>query len=98
MAADYLTFTIGTFIAIFAIVNPIGASTFFVALTKGYTKKLKRRVIDKAVLAATLTLLVFAFLRNYIFAFFGTSIPAFRIAGKILLFSVGCSMIPVEGP
>ena len=98
MAADYLTFTIGTFIAIFAIVNPIGASTFFVALTKGYTKKLKRRVIDKAVLAATLTLLVFAFLGNYIFAFFGTSIPAFRIAGGILLFSVGFAMIQGESP
>src|SRR2546426_10856271 len=98
MASDLVTFAIGTFVALFAIVNPIGASTFFVALTKGYTKKLKRRVIDKAVLAATLTLLVFAFLGNYIFAFFGTSIPAFRIAGGILLFSVGFAMIQGESP
>src|SRR2546427_308088 len=54
MASDLVTFAIGTFVAIFAIVNPIGATTFFVALTKGYTKKLRRRVVDKAVLAATL--------------------------------------------
>src|SRR3989475_6793112 len=95
---ELLTFAIGTFVAIFAIVNPIGATTFFVALTKGYTKKLRRRVIDKAIIAATLTLALFAFLGNYIFAFFGTSIPAFRIAGGILLFSVAFSMIQGERP
>ncbi len=98
MADDLLTFTIGTFIAIFAIVNPLGATTFFVALTKGYTKKLRRRVVDKAVLSATLTLVVFAIFGTYIFAFFGTSIPAFRIAGGILLFSVAFSMIQGERP
>src|SRR5438093_3418394 len=95
---ELLTFTVGTFVAIFAIVNPLGATVFFVALTKGYTKKLRRRVIDKAIIAATLTLALFAFLGNYIFAFFGTSIPAFRIAGGILLFSVAFSMIQGERP
>src|SRR2546426_3333564 len=98
MASDLLTFAIGTFIAIFAIVNPIGAATFFVALTKSYTKKLRRRVVDKAVLAATLTLVVFAFLGNYLFLCFVTSIPAFRIAGGSLLFSVGYSIIQRERP
>jgi len=98
MAWELLTFTVGTFVAIFAIVNPLGATVFFVALTKGYTKKLRRRVIDKAIIAATLTLALFAFLGNYIFAFFGTSIPAFRIAGGILLFSVAFSMIQGERP
>src|SRR3989442_1848446 len=98
MASDLVTFAIGTFVAIFAIVNPIGAATFFGAPTKSYTKKLRRRVVDKAVLAATLSLVVFAFLGNYIFLFFGTSIPAFRIAGGILLFSVGYSMIQGERP
>jgi len=98
MVDDLLAFSIGTFVAIFAIVNPIGATTFFVALTKGYHKRLKRRVIDKAVLAATLTLLVFAFIGNYIFLFFGTSIPAFRIAGGVLLFSIAFSMLQGESP
>src|SRR2546427_13249739 len=90
---ELLTFAIGTFVAIFAIVNPIGATTFFVALTKGYTNKQRRRVVDKTVLAATLTLVVFAFFGNYIFAFFGTTIPAFRIAGGILLYSPAFSVV-----
>src|SRR5947207_212277 len=33
MAADLVSFAITTFVALFAIVNPIGAMTFFVVLT-----------------------------------------------------------------
>jgi multiple antibiotic resistance protein len=89
-------FAITTFVALFAIVNPINATTFFVVLTRAYPKDLKRRVIQKAILAATLALLLFAFLGNYIFALFGTSIPAFRIAGGILLFTIAFSMMSGE--
>src|SRR5438046_7119762 len=91
--ADLAGFAATTFIAIFAIVNPIGAMTFFVVLTRSYPPVVKKRVIEKAVLAATVTLLIFAFVGNNIFLFFGTSIPAFRIAGGILLFSIAFSMI-----
>jgi multiple antibiotic resistance protein len=94
--ADLLPFAITTFVAIFAIVNPLGAMTFFVVLTRAYPKDLKTRVIQKAVLAATITLLVFAFVGNYIFLGFGTSIPAFRIAGGITLFTIAFSMMQGE--
>src|SRR5437660_3066361 len=94
--ADLAGFAATTFIAIFAIVNPIGAMTFFVVLTRSYPPIVKKRVIEKAVLAATVTLLIFAFVGNNIFLFFGTSIPAFRIAGGILLFSIAFSMMQGE--
>jgi len=84
MASDLTTFAITTFAAIFAIVNPLNATTFFVVLTRNYSKAMKRAVIEKAVLAATMTLV------------FGTSIPAFRIAGGILLFSIAFSMMQGE--
>ena len=96
MAYDITTFAVTTFVAIFAIVNPIGAMTFFVVLTRTYPKAMKKRVIQKAVLAATVTLVVFAFVGNYIFLLFGTSIPAFRIAGGVLLFSIAFSMMQGE--
>src|SRR5881398_496301 len=85
MAADLVSFAITTFVALFAIVNPIGAMTFFVVLTRSYPKEMKGRVIQKAILAATITLFVF-----------GTSIPAFRIAGGILLFTIAFSMMQGE--
>ncbi len=96
MAYDLTTFAITTFVAVFAIVNPIGAMTFFVVLTRAYPKTMKTRVIQKAVLAATIALLVFALVGNYIFLLFGTSIPAFRVAGGILLFSIAFSMMQGE--
>jgi len=96
VAYDLTTFSITTFVAIFAIVNPIGAMTFFVVLTRAYPKTMKTRVIQKAVLAATIALLVFAFVGNYIFLLFGTSIPAFRIAGGVLLFSIAFAMMQGE--
>src|SRR5437867_6417 len=53
-------------------------------------------IIEREILAATITLLVFAFVGNYIFFVFGTSIPAFRIAGGILLFTIAFSMMQGE--
>jgi multiple antibiotic resistance protein len=94
--ADLSTFAVTTFVAIFAIVNPIGAMTFFVVLTRAYPKEVKKRVIERAILAATLALLIFALVGNYIFLIFGTSIPAFRIAGGILLFSIAFAMMQGE--
>src|SRR5437879_4342781 len=58
--ADLAGFAATTFIAIFAIVNPVGAMTFFVVLTRSYPPVVKKRVIEKAVLAATVTMLTYA--------------------------------------
>ncbi len=97
MAFD-LAFAVAGFAAIFAIVNPVGATTFFVVLTQDYAPDVKKRVVHKAVLAATLALVAFAFLGNYIFYFFGTSLPAFEAAGGILLFRVALTMMQGERP
>ncbi len=96
--SDLLLFTVGTFGAIFAIVNPLGATSFFVVLTRDYPSDLKKRVIKRALIAASVTLVVFGLLGNYIFMLFGTSIPAFRIAGGIILFAIGFSMVQGERP
>jgi multiple antibiotic resistance protein len=88
-----IDFALSAFAAIFAIVNPVGNLTFFVALTEGYTLEDKKRVIKKAILVASATLLIFALAGNYIFAIFHTSIPAFRIAGGLLLFSIAFVMV-----
>ncbi len=97
MAVDVIFITT-SFAAIFAIVNPLGATTFFVILTQDYTPELKKRVIQKAVLAATGTLIVFALVGKLIFTFFGTTVPAFEVAGGILLFRIGLSMMQGERP
>ena len=95
-ALDSIGFAVSAFAAIFAIVNPVGGLVTYVTLTAGYTAEEKRRVIRNVVTVATGTLLLFAFLGNQIFSFFSLSIPAFRIAGGIILFTVAYSMLRGE--
>jgi len=85
-------FAITVFAAIFAIVNPIGNIPVFVAITQDYTPEQKRRVIRKACIVAGSVLLAFGLFGNYIFAIYGITIPAFKIAGGMLLFSIAFNM------
>lgn len=84
--------------SIFAIVDPLGVIPFFTTLTEDMTPGEKRDVISKSCLVATATLGVFAVFGQFIFAGFGFTIPAFEIAGGILLFVVAFEMIHGERP
>src|SRR6266540_1456345 len=85
--------------SIFAIVDPLGVVPFFSVLTEGMTPVEKQDIVSKACLTATVTLGVFAIFGQWIFAAFGFTIPAFKIAGGILLFGVAPLGIPLlAGP
>jgi multiple antibiotic resistance protein len=88
-----IAYVISMFIGILAIVNPFGNISFFTSLTQGFSVDEKKQVISKAIVAATLTLIVFGLLGSYIFKLFSITIPAFRIAGGLLLFRVAFSML-----
>lgn len=88
-----LEFALSAFAAIFAIVNPLGNIPVYVAITEGYTPEQKKRVIKKTCLVAGAILVIFALIGNYIFMLYGITIPAFKIAGGLLLFSVAFSMV-----
>src|SRR6266508_5750920 len=82
--------------SIFAIVDPLGVVPFFSVLTEGMAPVEKQDIVSKACLTATLTLGVFAIFGQWIFAAFGFTIPAFKIAGGILLFGVALEMLHGE--
>jgi multiple antibiotic resistance protein len=84
--------------SIFAIVDPLGVIPFFSVLTEDMTVQQKHDVISKSCLVATATLGVFAVFGQWIFAAFGFSVPAFEIAGGILLFGVAFEMLHGERP
>ena len=88
-----IAYVISTFIGILAIVNPFGNISFFTSLTQGFSLQEKKQVISKAVISATVTLIIFGLLGSYIFKLFSITIPAFRIAGGLLLFRVAFSML-----
>src|SRR5204862_1862797 len=84
--------------SIFAVVDPLGVVPFFSVLTDDMDAFQKQQIVSKACLTATITLGVFAVFGQWIFAGFGFTIPAFKIAGGVLLFGVALEMLHGERP
>ncbi len=82
--------------SIFAIVDPLGVVPFFSVLTEGMNAAEKQDIVSKACLTATITLGVLAIFGQWIFAAFGFTTPAFKVAGGILLFGVALEMLHGE--
>jgi multiple antibiotic resistance protein len=85
-------------VSIFAVVNPIGVIPTFLALTGSYSREDRVRVIIRACLVGLGILLLFGLAGQRIFALFSITIPAFRIAGGILIFKVAFDMLQGERP
>ncbi|WMT54526.1 MarC family protein [Acidiplasma sp.] len=81
------------YVALFAIMNPIGAVPVLISLTDGYTIKERKDVIRKAVYTASGMIFGFMFLGIYIFDILGINLYDFEIAGGALLFKVGFDML-----
>ena len=93
MAGDILTFAFLAFSSIIVIVNPLAASVFFMTLTTGMDTSRKIRIAMESSRFALILLLTFAILGGVIFQLFNITLEAFRIAGGILLFSIGIEMV-----
>ncbi len=92
MIVDFLRI----FVAIFIIVDPIGLLPLFIALTHNYSKKRIKHTVWLACLTAAFVLIIFAFAGDIILEFFGVTIPAFRIAGGIIIFIIALGMLQAK--
>jgi len=88
-----LAVLIGAFSTLFIIIDPPGLAPLFVALTQGLDAKTRRTIALRACLIAAFLMLVFLFLGEAVLSFVGISMPAFRIAGGILLFLTALEML-----
>jgi len=87
-----IAFGAAAVLSMIAIVDPPGVIAPFLTLTDGFTEEQKRRVIANSCIVATVTLGVFAVFGQWIFAVFNFTIPAFKIAGGVLLFVTAFQM------
>ncbi|SDZ13068.1 multiple antibiotic resistance protein [Jannaschia faecimaris] len=87
------TEAITAFTALFVVIDPIGLAPIFIAMTAGMTAKARRAIAIRACLIATGILVVFAMLGESVLTFLGISMPAFRIAGGLLLFLTALEML-----
>jgi len=85
-------FAVNFFVALFALIDPVGNVPLFAAATAGSKPR------ERALIAAYIALFALGFMTFFYFsglsllAFFGISLPAFRIAGGIILFMLGLQM------
>lgn len=80
----------------FTLMNPLATAPVFSAATAALDKPERARVALKAVLVALAVLLVFALLGDLIFRFFGITVHGLRIAGGVLFFGMGLSMLQAK--
>ncbi|BAB59206.1 hypothetical protein [Thermoplasma volcanium GSS1] len=90
---ETLLFLVTVFIALFALVNPIGALPVLIAVTEGYSSEDFDRVVKNATVTEALMLFGFMFIGIYIFQVLGINIDDFKVAGGVLLFKVAFDML-----
>ena len=88
--SDYL---LNAFVTLFVTVDPPGLAPIFVALTARMTTEERRAVAWRSTVIAALVLLFFAVAGGRVLGALGISIPAFRIAGGLLLFYIAFEMV-----
>src|SRR5262245_38016698 len=90
MARDYL---LSAFVTLLVVVDPVSLAPVFASLTARATADTRRRIALNACLIAAAILCGVAVIGDWVLRQLGISLPAFRIAGGLLLFAVAFDMV-----
>jgi hypothetical protein len=93
-----LDFALSAFVTLLLVVDPVGLAPAFLAATGGMSDTVKRTIALRAPLIAASILVVIALVGNWLLRQLGIGIPAFQIAGGLLLFGVSYQMIFGDRP
>jgi multiple antibiotic resistance protein len=85
-----------TFTSILFIVDPLAAVPAYLVITQDETAAQRRRTALLACVGMAVILLVFTAAGGYIFRLFGITLPAFRIAGGLILWLVALDMLHAQ--
>jgi multiple antibiotic resistance protein len=93
MLREVLTHSLVALSAIFVVVDPLAAIPFFLAMTSDQSPEQRRETARRAAIGAWLILTAFGLLGALLFRLLGISIPAFKLAGGVLLLLIAIDMI-----
>jgi len=82
--------------ALFFVVDPIAAIPFFLAITRGDSIAVRRRAAFRASVTAFLVLAFFAVAGTAILSWLGVTLPAFKVAGGIVLLLIALDMVRTQ--
>ncbi len=92
----YVRFSLLALSSILFLVDPFAALPTFLAVTEGADAAKRRKIAAKASLTAMVFLSAFAVAGQYIFKLFGITLPAFEIAGGVILLLIGLDMLEAK--
>ena len=84
---------ISAIVTLFVVIDPVGLAPLFIALTRDMTPQRRRRIGWRALAIAAVLLTLFGLAGESILTVIGISLPAFRIAGGMLLFLTALDML-----
>ena len=80
-------------IALFPIVDPLGGSPFFLALTTEYTPQTRKTLSWRISVYSFFLLIGSYFIGTYILAFFGLSLPVVQVGGGLVVIATGWTLL-----
>lgn len=84
------------FIALLALINPLGILPMFISLTRDFSPEQKQRAIRAASLTVVAVIVVCALLGEYIIQFFDISIASLQVAGGLIILLMSLSMMNAQ--
>ena len=90
---QYLIFCLST---LFAVINPLGITPIFVAMTEKYDSETRSKIARKGIITGSMILIVFTLLGSIIFQFYGITVEAFQIMGGVIFFRSGMRMLDAK--
>ena len=88
-----LDFAVSALVTLLVVVDPIGLVPAFIAMTTGLPLRARRQVAIRACTIAFCILVGSALIGDWLLKHLGIGLPAFRIAGGLLLFSIASEMV-----
>jgi len=86
-------FVVSALVTLLVVVDPVGLVPTFIAMTEGLPVRARRQVAIRACLIASAILAGSSLLGDFLLKKLGVGLPAFRIAGGLLLFSIAFEMV-----
>ena len=90
---EALKTTILVISALFPIVNPLGGSPIFLALTREYSAPARRMLAQQIAVNSFILLIASLFTGTHVLAFFGISLPVVQVGGGLIVISTGWSLL-----
>lgn len=94
--APIVRFSVLALSSIFFLVDPFAAIPSFLAITESVGAVRRKRMARKAALTCFIVLTCFALGGQYIFQMFGIKLPAFEVAGGLILLLIGLDMLEAK--